>query len=78
MSTVADLKAAVDAVKADASAAIDRVALDVAELKRRIDAGIAISQEDLDSLTGKLASVSAALSATDPLPDFPPAPEPTV
>jgi hypothetical protein len=70
------LKAQVASVKADTAAAIDRVAVDVAELNRKITEGT-VNPADIAAISADLAGISASLKGVDPLPNFPaPAPQP--
>lgn len=68
------LKGQVAILKTDTAAAIDRVAVDVAELNRKITEGT-VNPADIAAISADLAGISASLKGVDPLPDFP-APEP--
>ncbi len=65
-----DLKLQVQTLKAETAAAIDRVAVDVAELNRKISEGT-VNPADIAAISNDLAGISASLKGVDPLPAFP-------
>lgn len=66
-----DLKAAMATLRTEQAAAFERVAVDVAELKRKVAEGQA-SDADFDALIASANDMAVAARGVDPEPNFPP------